>query len=140
MEKLRLRSGLETTLLSNEQSKKPEKCALIAVLTVPSSATCSCPSQTKDEEGNQRKHICIRSQFTLERVQMLCAKWIQIIVGASPIKITPFLFFSVGLITYTYKQICSLCIDFMDKRTYSHTHKRKNTEATINYSHPIWEH
>lgn len=63
----------------------------------------------------------------------------------SLIKIT---LFPLVLISYTYKQICLLCIDFMDKHTDLHTHtctctpthKCKHTGATINYSHPIWEH
>ena len=58
----------------------------------------------------------------------------------SPIKIMLFLhwFQTVAHINN------SACIDFMDKHTssytLSHTHKRKHTEATINYSRPIWEH
>lgn len=136
---------METKLKSSEQSRKPEICALIAVLTLPSSDTCSCPSQTKDRGTNQHKHICIRSQFTLERVQMLW-EMDPNNLRCSLIKIT---LFPLVLISHTYKQFCLLCIDFMDKHTYTihtymyvhtHTHQCKHTEATINYSHPIWEH
>jgi len=54
--------------LDDPAKSKPELCASIVVLALPSGNTCCCWSQTKDGGGNQHKHICICSQFTLERV------------------------------------------------------------------------
>lgn len=68
------------TQMLSVQSGNLKICALIAVLPLPSSDTCSNPSQTKDGEGIQHKYICICSPFTAVRV--LYGKLIQIIASA----------------------------------------------------------
>lgn len=137
---LQLRSILEANPLLSEQVKTWNMC----LNRCPHSALqwyVLLPESNKGQkEKSAQKYLHILTVYSWMNVNVVW-KMNQNNHRCSTIKIT---FFPLVLITYTYKQICLLCIDFMDKHNYlytkAHTHVRKYTEATINYSHPIWEH